>query len=90
MWDPRENLSLIHILPGLETDQLKPFLGLESVVHQHPPDGDGGCLQFFGRFFKPVSYTHLDVYKRQEYGGFENRKVCSMPFRVLSAAVNRR
>ena len=49
------------VLPGLETDQLKPFLGLESVVHQHPPDGDGGCLQFFGRFFKQLGGNVLFI-----------------------------
>ena len=49
------------VLPGLETDQLKVFLGLESVVHQHPPDGNGGGFQLSGRFFKQLGGNILFV-----------------------------
>ena len=40
------------VLPGLEADQFEPFLDLEAVVHQQPPDGHGGFFQMARRFFK--------------------------------------
>ena len=35
----------------------------------------------FTRSFTPVSYTHLDVYKRQLLGGFRQSLFCSKPCR---------
>ena len=35
-------------------------------LQDHIPDHIG-CVRYIGDCFQPVSYTHLDVYKRQHY-----------------------
>ena len=41
--------------------------GIVISASHNPPEYNG--IKFFDRQgFKPVSYTHLDVYKRQPYG----------------------
>ena len=51
--------AMIHEMENVEG--IKYALGLESVVHQHPPDGNGGGFQLSGRFFKQLGGNILFV-----------------------------
>ena len=51
----------IHKALGIFLDAMRPFV--VSFLQQHFPNEPWEGL-FFARL-KPVSYTHLDVYKRQ-------------------------
>ena len=57
----------------LKKDSLLDFMGVYVKKKENPerPDGSqdvkgGRTMRFLGRWKEPVSYTHLDVYKRQE------------------------
>ena len=61
-------LSLIHICRAVNNpgkyERYKPFTGLDEPVIRFLED-DGEIAVFLEHAYAPVSYTHLDVYKRQ-------------------------
>ena len=79
---PKPDLSLIHIFKAAYAD-VTPYGGYRDDEDQGQM-GALGVLMAMG----PVSYTHLDVYKRQEYNWDVTHITGGLIQTQLSAATN--
>ena len=58
---------LVIPVPNIDDENHVLLSSLDETVIQHGAEFNLGLHKYQGNNFSPVSYTHLDVYKRQEY-----------------------
>ena len=59
------HVNLTQIIEKMKLENLTPEIDVKGIKITQP-DINRPALQMAG-YFEPVSYTHLDVYKRQEH-----------------------